>query len=252
MDVQHLSHMLLGAWTCFIYHLHLSCCPNDVQIHVTDVNDQSPLGYLLFMQQLLDYIAILAFVIVYFISRDIFLATGVLMIGVTLQVCLYWLIKKPIGNELKITFWACMILGGMTLIFRNETFIQFKPSIVNWVLAVVLVVAHLWRGKFVMEKMLGKVLSLPDEAWFILTYAWAAGFIAAGIINLYVAFNYSMDTWVTFKFVGLMGINIVYLIATFGYLGAKGYLTEEHLREPEPDKPPLAATEIAADKGDAR
>ena len=31
------------------------------------------------MQQLLDYIAILAFVVVYFVSRDIFLATGVLM-----------------------------------------------------------------------------------------------------------------------------------------------------------------------------
>ena len=43
-----------------------------------------PQGYRNFMQQLLDYIAILAFVVVYFLTRDIFLATAVLMAGVTL------------------------------------------------------------------------------------------------------------------------------------------------------------------------
>ena len=63
------------------------------------------------MQQFIDYIAILAFVVVYFVTKDIFLATGVLMGGVTLQIGIYWLIKKPIGSELKLTFWASMILG---------------------------------------------------------------------------------------------------------------------------------------------
>ena len=95
------------------------------------------------MQQLLDYIAILAFVVVYFVTRDIFIATAVLMGGVTLQVAAYWLLKKPIGNELKMTFWASMVLGGMTLILRDETFIQWKPTIVNWLLAVSLAGAHL-------------------------------------------------------------------------------------------------------------
>ena len=83
------------------------------------------------MQQFIDYIAILAFMAVYFISRDIFLATAVLMGGVTLQIVIYWLMKKPIGNELKITFWASMVLGGMTLFFQDETFILWKPSLVN-------------------------------------------------------------------------------------------------------------------------
>ncbi len=63
------------------------------------------------MQQLLDYIAILAFVVIYFVTRAIFIATAVLMVGVTLQVGGYWLLKKPIGNELKLTFWASMLLA---------------------------------------------------------------------------------------------------------------------------------------------
>ena len=102
------------------------------------------------MQQFIDYIAILAFVAVYFVTKDIFLATAVLMGGVTLQIGIYWLIKKPIGSELKLTFWASMVLGGMTLIFQDETFIKWKPSIVNWLLAVVLVGAHLFMKTYLL------------------------------------------------------------------------------------------------------
>ncbi|MEM9624366.1 MAG: septation protein IspZ, partial [Pseudomonadota bacterium] len=142
------------------------------------------------MQQLLDYIAILAFVVVYFVTRDIFLATGVLLAGVTLQVALYWLLKKPIGNELKITFWASMILGGMTLVLRDETFIQWKPSIVNWLIAAVLVGAYWWKGIYLIQKMLGKALRLPDSAWLTLTYGWTLAFTLMGIVNLWVAYTY--------------------------------------------------------------
>lgn len=185
------------------------------------------------MQQLLDYIAIVAFVVVYFVTRDIFIATGVLMGGVTLQVIAYWIFKKPIGNELKLTFWASMILGGMTLILRDETFIQWKPTIVNWLLASLLIGAHLVTKTYLIKKMLGHVLHLPDHAWRVLTYGWACGFTAAGVINLWVAYNFSMDTWVTFKFVGLLLINVLFLIITFTFLYAKDLLGEDNLRDPK-------------------
>ena len=165
-------------------------------------------------------------------TKDIFLATGVLMVAVTVQICLYWLMKKPIGNELKLTFWASMILGGMTLIFQDETFIKWKPSIINWLLALVLVGAHLFAKTFLVEKMLGKVLRLPDSAWRSLTYGWALAFTVSGTVNIYVAYSYSLDTWVTFKFVGLLGLNLVFLMATFAFLHFKGLLTEEHLLDP--------------------
>lgn len=185
------------------------------------------------MQQLLDYMAILAFVVVYFFSRDIFLATGVLMAGVTLQVVLYWVLKKHIGRELKVTFWASMVLGGMTLFFRDETFIQWKPTLVNIVLAAALVGAHLFAKTFLIQRMLGHVMVLPHRAWLTLTYSWAFGFCFAGGLNLWVAYNYSMDTWVTFKFVGLLGLNVLFMICTFAYLYGKGLLNEENLPDPK-------------------
>ena len=189
------------------------------------------------MQQLLDYIAILAFVVIFFTTRDIYLATTVLMAGVTLQIFLYWVLKKPIGNELKLTFWASIIFGGMTVLLRDDTFIKWKPSIVNWILALVLIGTH-WFGKtYLIKKMLGKALILPDSAWRVLTYGWAFAFAFCGALNLYVAFNFSLDTWVTFKFVGLMGLNILFMIATFGYLYSQDLLGEENLPNPQQTKP---------------
>ena len=64
--------------------------------------------------------------------RDIFLATAVLMGGVALQVGAYWLLKKPIQQHRQDHVLGQLLLGGMTLVLRNETFIQWKPTIVNW------------------------------------------------------------------------------------------------------------------------
>ena len=75
------------------------------------------------MQQLIDFAAVLAFLIAYFVGGDIFIATGVLMVGVTLQMIVYKVLSKPTGNELKITFWASMVLGSLTLT-ADEAFIR--------------------------------------------------------------------------------------------------------------------------------
>ena len=185
------------------------------------------------MQQLLDYLAIIAFAVVYFTSKDIFLATGVLMVGVTLQVIAYKILSKPIGNELKITFWASMILGGLTLLFRDEAFIQWKPSIVSWAIASALIGAHWFAKIFLLKKVLGQALQLPDEKWRVLTYGWAIAFTFNGVLNLWVMDNFSMDAWVTFKLFGQMGINFFYVLVMIVYLVASGALSEANLSAQE-------------------
>jgi intracellular septation protein len=182
-----------------------------------------------FMKQLLDYLAIIAFAIVYFASKDIFLATGVLMVGVTLQVIAYKVMSKPIGNELKITFWVSMAMGGLTLLFRDEAFIQWKPSIVSWAIASALIGAHWFAKTFLLKKVLGHALQLPDEKWKVLTYGWALAFTFSGVLNLWVANNFSMDTWVTFKLFGQLGINSFNIFVMIAYLVASGALSEANL-----------------------
>jgi intracellular septation protein len=185
------------------------------------------------MQQLIDFAAVLAFLIAYFVGGDIFIATAVLMIGVTLQMIAYKLLSKPISKELKITFWVSMVLGSLTLIVRDEAFIQWKPTVIYSVCAAALL-GSLWFNKvFLLEKLLGKAMQLSDRNWTRLTYGWSIAFIGCAGLNLWVADNYSMDTWVTFKVFGLMALQLGFVLITVVYLAATGALSEAALDKSE-------------------
>lgn len=177
------------------------------------------------MNQLLDFVPVALFVIVFFLS-DIFYATAALMIGVTAQVLVYLALKKPLSRELKITFWASMVFGGLTLVFRNETFILWKPTIVNWLLCGVLIGSHFLAERNALQHMLGKQMQLHENVWARLNFGWAAGFFFAGALNLVVAYNFSLEFWVSYKLIGGFALTFLYILATVGYLAAKGYLQE--------------------------
>jgi intracellular septation protein len=189
------------------------------------------------MNQLLDFLPVALFVVVFFLT-DIFYATAALMVGVTVQVLAYLALKKPLSRELKITFWASMIFGGLTLIFRNETFILWKPTIVNWLLAGVLIGSHFFSRKNALQHMLGGQMELHDEVWTRLNFGWAAGFFFAGALNLVVAYNFSLEFWVSYKLIGGFALTFLYILATIGYLAAKGYLKE-------PESAPATAEDSA-------
>ena len=194
------------------------------------------------MSQLLDFLPILIFFVVFF-AADIYWATGALMAAVTLQVALCKLLRKPIGRELMLTFWASLLFGGLTLALRDETFIQWKPSIVNWLLAALLLGGHL-LGRNPVRKLLGRQLQLPDRVWARLNLGWALGFFLAGVLNLAVAYNFSMEFWVAYKLVGGFALTFSYIVLTLIYLYRLGLL-----------RPPLesdAAHPAPADASEAR
>lgn len=183
------------------------------------------------MSQLLDFLPIVLFVVVYF-TLGILPATAALMVGVSLQVALYWLLRKPIGNEVKLTFWVSMIFGGLTLYFKNEAFIQWKPTIINWAFAAALIGAQRFAGRNLIKGLLGAQLELPDPVWNRLSSGWALGFLIAGLLNLFVAYQFSMDFWVQYKLFGGLAITFSYLIITMVYLSRGGYLDDQPGLEP--------------------
>ena len=174
------------------------------------------------MRQLLDFLPILIFTGVFF-ATDIYWATGALMVSVTLQVAAYKLLGRPVGRELKLTFWVSLAFGGLTLVLRDETFIQWKPTVIYWLLAASLLGSHFMRTNLI-EKMLGGQLSLPPPVWVRLNFGWAAGFLFAGALNLVVAYNFSMEIWVTYKLVGGFGLTFTYVAVTLIYLNRLGLL----------------------------
>ena len=62
--------------------------------------------------------------------------------------------------------------------------------------------------------------------------AWGVFFLAKGVLNLWVAFHYSMDTWVTFKTFGSTGLILAFVLAQAVWLSR--YIEDEPARAGPP------------------
>ena len=175
------------------------------------------------MKQFLEFIPILIFVAVYYLA-DIFYATAALMVAVTVQVVTLMALKRPVTQQLKITFWVSLAFGGLTLAFQDRTFIQWKPTIINWLLAGALIGSQFIGRRNILERMLGAQMSLPSPVWTRLNYGWATGFTLAGALNLFVAYEFSEAFWVNYKLIGGFAITLLYVVITMVYLQRGGYL----------------------------
>ena len=163
------------------------------------------------MQLLVDYIPIVAFILAYF-YKDIFFATGVLMAVMPVVLVLQWLLTKKVNRIYAASTALVLVLGGATLAFRNPTFLYWKPTVLNWLIAIVFLGSQ-WIGqKPIVQRMLGAAAELSPSQWIRLNQIWVVFFTIVGGINLYVAYTFSEAFWVKFKLFGMLGITLVFVI----------------------------------------
>jgi intracellular septation protein len=179
------------------------------------------------MRQFIEFLPIACFVAVYFTTKDIYLATGVLMGAVCVQVGYEYGADKAVSKRTQMIFWVAILAGGATLAFQDEMFIKWKPTVVNWLFSVALLASQFISKDNLLKKMLGEHLPLPDDVWRNLNYGWAAGFFMAGLLNLIVAYGFSTEFWVTYKLVGGIAITLFYMVCTMVYLIKGGYIQED-------------------------
>jgi intracellular septation protein len=104
------------------------------------------------------------------------------------------------------------VFGGATLLLHDETFIKWKPSVLYWFFSAALLFSPIFFKKNLMRALLHEKMTLPDPVWHYLNLSWSAFFAVLGIVNLYVAFNYTTDQWVNFKLFGATGMMIVFIL----------------------------------------
>ena len=148
----------------------------------------------------------------------IILATAVLIPATMLQILYTKISTGKVETMHLVTLALVVIMGGATVILQDKTFIQWKPTVVNWLFAAAFFGSQFIGEKTILQRMMGQNLSLPVAAWQKLNYAWVAFFTFSGIANLYVAYNFSEDIWVNFKLFGLLGLTFVFIIAQSFYL----------------------------------
>jgi intracellular septation protein len=144
----------------------------------------------------------------------IFSATAVLIIATALQVLLTWLLTRKLEKRLLWLLAAVSVFGGATLFFRDQTFIFWKPTVFNWVLALAFASSHFFGERNLMERTLGSQIQLPKPVWSKLLWLWTANFALVGSLNLFVAYNFSESFWVSYKLYSALGFTLVLTIIT--------------------------------------
>ncbi|WP_310452299.1 septation protein A [Sulfuritalea sp.] len=147
-----------------------------------------------------------------FKAFDIYIATGVVIAATMAQIGWVWHRHGKVDTMLWVSLGLVVVFGGATLILHDETFIKWKPTILYWLFAVTLFGSAQFFGKNLIRAMLEKQVELPAALWSRLNFAWIGFFAVMGVVNLWVAFNFSTDTWVSFKLFGGMGLMIVFII----------------------------------------
>ncbi len=151
-------------------------------------------------------------------EAPVLLATVVVVLATLAQVAITLARGKKVDTILWVTLAIVVVLGGMTVWFHSETFIKWKPTVLNWAMAVGLLVSQLVFRKNPLRALMGAQLALPEAAWQRLTVAWVIFLTAMGFLNLYVAFNFSTETWVDFKLFGLTGLMFVFFVGLGIYI----------------------------------
>ncbi len=163
------------------------------------------------MQLLVDYIPLVVFILAYF-YQDIFFATGMLMVAMPVVLMLQWLMTKKINKIYAASTVLVLVLGGATLAFRNPTFLYWKPTVLNWLIAIVFLGSQWIGDKTVVQRMLENAAELSADQWIRLNQIWVVFFSIVGGINIYVAYNFSEAFWVKFKLFGMLGLTLIFVI----------------------------------------
>jgi intracellular septation protein len=166
------------------------------------------------MKLLTEFLPILAFFIAFKVY-DIYVATGVAIAITVLQMIWLKSQNKPISKMQLFNCFVILVFGGLTILLQDKTFIMLKPTILYWCFALGLAISFYVFKKNLIEMLLGKEITLKPTAdknlWGKINLSWVAYFAFLGGLNLFVAYQFSEETWVNFK-LSTIGLLVAFIV----------------------------------------
>lgn len=150
-----------------------------------------------------------------------------LLVGALLLVSWRWRPQQAPEPGVRALLIGYAVLGAWTLWFawyaapgaEPATLVLWKPTVLCWMLAIILIVAPLRGGGYPVKAIFGTFFALSSRVWRRMNQAAAAICLVMGTANLLVAFNLSEGDWDGFKyscrvllmFLILLRLNFVWL-----------------------------------------
>tara|TARA_B100000965_G_scaffold335972_1_gene302083 strand:- start:156 stop:707 length:552 start_codon:yes stop_codon:yes gene_type:complete len=158
-----------------------------------------------------DFGPLLVFFLFYYKSgKDLKVAIPPFIVATIISLLIVWILEKkipmvPLLSGILITFF-----GGLTIYFNNPIFIYIKPTIINILFGLALLLGKFFTDEPILKKILGKAMPLTDQGWKILNTRWMFFFFALAMINEVVWRTQTEEFWVNFKVWGMIPITFIF------------------------------------------
>ena len=166
------------------------------------------------MQALAEFAPLVAFFVTYRLG-GLYAATAVLMVAMLALLGFDWLRQRRIPPLHAVSAALVLVLWGATLVLHNRLFIQWKPTVLFWLVSVAFI-ASFWVGertltqRFLEPALAGRVAVSPQQ-WRRVNGTSALFYALLGGLNLAVAYGASERTWVYFKLFGLAVLTFTFV-----------------------------------------
>ena len=150
-----------------------------------------------------DFFSTIVFLVVYLVTDNVLVATGVAIAGAIAQVIYSRLKDKPLGFMTYASLALVIVLGSATLLTNDPRFVLAKPAIGHFAIGAIM----LKRGW--MLRYVPPIVSetIPEYVTFA-GYAWAALLFALGGGTIATALRGDMKLWTFYVTVVLVGAKI--------------------------------------------
>ena len=164
-----------------------------------------------FLKFVADFGPLLIFFTIYYKSgNNLAVAIPPLIIATIIAIVVIYLLEKKIPYIPLLGGVLISLFGGLTLYFNNPVFLYMKPTIINLIFAIFLIVGKIFFRKNLLELFFKTAFQLSEEGWSKLNNRWAYFFIFLAILNEIVWRTQPESTWVNFKVWGILPITFIF------------------------------------------
>jgi intracellular septation protein len=164
-----------------------------------------------FLKFIADFGPLLIFFTIYYKSgNNLSIAIPPLIIATIIAVVTVYFMEKKIPYVPLIGGVIISLFGGLTLYFNNPIFLYIKPTIINIVFAITLIVGKIFFNKNFLKFFFKTAFQLDEIGWNKLNFRWAYFFIFLAFLNELVWRTQPETTWVNFKVWGILPLSFIF------------------------------------------
>jgi len=163
------------------------------------------------LKAIVEYGPLIVFFVTYW-ATDLFKATAAIIITTLVVLVLSFLVERRLPIMPIVTGCIIIFFGGLTLWLKDETFIKMKPTIIQFIFGLILLIGLYTKNMF-LEKLLGASIKMKQQGWVLFTRRFAIFFFSMALLNEIVWRTQTTDFWVNFKVFGILSLTILFLVA---------------------------------------